>query len=806
MQLNILMNASNRYICIHGHFYQPPRENAWLEVIEKQDSAAPFHDWNERINSECYAPNAAARILDEERLIEKIVNNYVRISFNIGPTLLSWMEQRDPATYRRILEADRIARERYNGHGSAIAQTYNHLIMPLANERDQVTQTLWGIKDFEYRFRRKPKGMWLSETAVNTATLEVLAKYGIEFTILAPRQAKAYRKIGAADWIEGGVDPRRPYVCNLPSGRSINLFVYDGNVSQGVAFEGLLNNGKSFAQRLLGALDGREEPQLVHIATDGESYGHHHRYGEMALADCLNHIEQHDSVDIINYEAYLAKFPPQYELQIHDNTSWSCVHGVERWRSDCGCHTGGEAGWHQRWRAPLRDTLDWLRDQLIPIYEREGSKYIGDVWAARDDYIQVLLHQRSPESIQQFFKQHALYPLAQAEQTKVLRMLEMQRHAMLMYTSCAWFFNEISGIETNQTLQYANRAIHYAGQVGQVDLHEEFVQRLAQAPSNIHATGAESYLKNVVPARVDLERVGMHYAAASLFVDDPEELSLFNYTAKNEHFERLIAGTQRFAVGRTVVKSRVTHSEKLFSFVVVYLGQQNILGSISTSMDAETYQQMQAETAEAFKSTDLGRVLATVQRYFKLNNFTIWQLFQDEKRRILKDISDSNLQQAEIAFRDVYNDNYQLMTGLRQSGIPLPDVYTSVIQYVVNHDLEQFFEQEELSIEEIERLKNELEKWNVSISNPKTLTLVAEERIFKEIQAIELAKSDLKHLSSLNTVLENLQAMGVELNVWKGQNLYYSLLHEYKDGKRRYPDVRWEEAFKYLGKLLKVKS
>ena len=800
------MSNTNRYICIHGHFYQPPRENAWLEVIEKQDSAAPFHDWNERINFECYAPNAAARILDEERFITGIVNNYIRISFNLGPTLLSWLEQSDPATYQRILDADHQAQQRYDGHGSAIAQAYNHLIMPLANDRDRETQTIWGVKDFEHRFQRKAQGMWLSETAVNTATLEDLAKHGIKFTILAPRQAKAYRKIGDNDWIEGGIDPRRPYLVRLPSGRTINVFVYDGNVSQGVAFEGLLNNGRNFAKRLKGALDGRSEPQLVHIATDGESYGHHHRYGEMALAACLDTIEKDESVRLTNYSQYLAKFPPEYELQIHENTSWSCVHGVERWRSNCGCHTGGEAGWHQKWREPLRNTLDWLRDQLIPIYEREGSKYLHDVWAARNDYIQVLLQHRSEESIAQFFKSHALYPLGQKEQIQVLRLLEMQRHSMLMYTSCAWFFNEISGIETNQTLQYANRVIYYAKQVGNIDLHEEFVNRLAQAPSNIHASGAESYLKNVVPARVDLERVGMHYAAASLFVDDPGQLSLFNYTAKNERFERLIAGTQRFAVGRTIVKSKVTHSEKLFSFLVIYLGQQNILGNISTAMDLATYDQMQAEAIAAFQSTDLGRVLGVVQKYFQQNNFTIWHLFRDEKRRILKEISEYNLQQAETAFRDIYNDNYQLMMGLQQSNIPLPDVYTSVIEYVVNQDLEQFFEQTELSTEEVERLNKEFEKWKVNITNPKTLALTAEERIFQEMQRMTDGKNDLRQIWSINKSLEMLPDIGLELNMWKGQNLYYSLLQAYRAGKRSFSDAAWEQAFRELGTRLEVRG
>ena len=333
------MSNLNRYACIHGHFYQPPRENAWLEEVEIQDSAAPFHDWNERINYECYAPNTAARIEDDHGKIIKIINNYSRISFNFGPTLLSWMEKADHATYQAILKADKKSMERYGGHGSAIAQVYGHLILPLANLRDKQTQIIWGIKDFEHRFGRPPEGMWLSETAVDTETLEVLADQEIKFTLLAPRQAAAVRKLGEEEWInvnEGSLDTRQPYLCRLPSGKSIVLFFYHGGIAQGVAFEGLLNNGKQFAERVVSAFDG-DHPQLAHIATDGESYGHHHHRGEMALADCLNHIEESGWATLTNYGEYLEKFPPEFEIKIHENSSWSCVHGVERWRSACGC-------------------------------------------------------------------------------------------------------------------------------------------------------------------------------------------------------------------------------------------------------------------------------------------------------------------------------------------------------------------------------------------------------------------------------------------------------------------------------------
>ncbi|MBK6949720.1 MAG: DUF3536 domain-containing protein [Haliscomenobacter sp.] len=508
---------------MHGHFYQPPRENAWLEVIETQDSASPFHDWNDRINFECYAPNTAARILGEGERIVDIINNYERISFNFGPTLLSWLEYADPASYRAIQEADRKSMERFGGHGSAMAQVYNHLIMPLANFRDKETQVIWGIRDFERRFGRKPEGMWLAETAVDTETLEVLAAQGIQFTVLAPRQAKSVKAPGETNWqyvSTETIDTRRPYRCLLPSGKSIALFFYDGDISQGVAFSGLLNDGARFASALIGAFDESASPQLVHIATDGESYGHHHRFGEMALAACLQHLEDLPGVTLTNYSQYLSLFPPEWEAQVHDNSSWSCVHGVERWRANCGCNSGGRPGWTQEWRKPLRELLNWLRDQLIPLYERQTQRLLKDPWAARNDYIEVLLY-RSEETIEAFWARHARLKLKEEEQVAILRLLEMQRNAMLMFTSCGWFFDEISGMETDQILQYANRAIHYAEQVAGIRLHNLFLQRLEQIPSNVYADGSVSYRQNVMSARADLVRVGMHYAASSCLRNTP---------------------------------------------------------------------------------------------------------------------------------------------------------------------------------------------------------------------------------------------------------------------------------------------
>ena len=356
---------SAKWVCIHGHFYQPPRENPWLEAIEPQPSAHPYRDWNERITAECYRPNMAARVVDNDNQIIRIVDNYQRMSFNVGPTLMSWLELHAPDVHQALVDADAASQLRFSGHGSAMAQAYNHVIMPLASLRDRSTQVRWGIADFRKRFGRAPEGMWLPECAVDTASLEALAAEGILFTVLAPHQAKAWRPANG-EWRHTAVDPGRAYKYPLPSGRTIDLFFYDGAVAQAVAFERLLADGHKIIERMInrGHAEG-DEPTLCHIATDGETYGHHHRYGDMALAWALAQVEGGwQGTRLTNYGEFRARVPATWEVQLVENSSWSCAHGVERWREDCGCNSGGKPGWNQRWRRPLRDALDFLRDQV----------------------------------------------------------------------------------------------------------------------------------------------------------------------------------------------------------------------------------------------------------------------------------------------------------------------------------------------------------------------------------------------------------------------------------------------------------
>ena len=479
---------NKKFLCIHGHFYQPPRENPWSGVIEEQAGAAPFHDWNERITSECYCPNRATRILNNYTHPIQTVSNYANMSFNVGPTLLSWMEGSAPDVYASILESDKQSTKRFSGHGAAIAQAYNHMILPLSNDRDKQTQVIWGIKDFQYRFKRKPEGMWLPETAVNLSTLEALAKQGIVFTILAPTQAQAIKQEGGDSWVDvrdGSIDTQRPYVCRLPSGKKIVLFFYNGNIANEVAFGTLLKNGVTLADRLMREYPQQtDDPRLVHIANDGETYGHHHAFGNMALAYMLYYVEINQLAKVTIYGEFLEQHPPEYEVKIIEDTSWSCFHGVDRWRAHCGCRLDLEVEWNQQWRQHLRNALDWLRNNLGSFYEQAMLVYFDDPWRIRDDYIDVMLH-RSEESVLKTLWGSARQDISDNDKKKIIGLLEMQRYTMLMYTSCGWFFDDISGLETIQILQYAARAIQLAREAGGHDLEDEFVHGLEQAKSNI---------------------------------------------------------------------------------------------------------------------------------------------------------------------------------------------------------------------------------------------------------------------------------------------------------------------------------
>ncbi|MFA5160808.1 MAG: DUF3536 domain-containing protein [Elusimicrobiales bacterium] len=537
--------APKKYVVIHGHFYQPPRENPWLGHVELEPSAHPYHDWNERIAFECYIPNGMARINDHQAAVVDVVNNYRYLSFNFGPTLLNWYAARFPDDYARILEADRESAARL-GHGNALAQPYNHTILPLTGFRDRLTQIFWGIADFERRFGRRPEAMWLPETACSDDVLRLLIDQKMRYVILSPRQARRARPPGG-EWKnvpDGSIDPRRPYLWQdrdgrgepLP-GRSIALFFYDGELSRAIAFERAMKDSSSAAARFDAAFDpNAAEDQLVHTATDGETYGHHHKFADLTLAHLFRHELARRGIEITNYGAYLDAHPPLWEAELNsgpcgEGSSWSCVHGVGRWKENCGC--GAENGQHQKWRAPLRAALDMLSRELAAVFEKAGEEIFHSPWQARDEYIEVLA---DPSQRDRFLAKHCRLPPDPARTERALALLEMQKYAMYMFTSCGWFFSDISRIEAVQNLKYAARAMDIAAELGFPGLEGKFAAALACAPCNIAelGDGGQVFAKLALRSRVTAGAVFAEYGIRLLFSEMPERSRLYSFDFRHE--------------------------------------------------------------------------------------------------------------------------------------------------------------------------------------------------------------------------------------------------------------------------------
>ena len=799
----------DRYICIHCHFYQPPRENPWLEAIELQDSAYPYHDWNERITAECYAPNAASRILDGEGNIVKITNNYSRISFNFGPTLLSWMEDNSPQTYQAILDADRISMETFSGHGSAMAQAFNHMILPLASTRDKETQVLWGIRDFEHRFGRLPEGMWLPETAVDVESLELLAAHGIKFTVLAQYQAGKLRGRGAKqNWknVEAGnIDPTRAYVCPLPSGRSINLFFYDGPISRAVAFEKLLNSGETFASRLLSGFDdSRKWPQLMHIATDGETYGHHHPHGDMALAYALEHIQNNNLARITNYGEYIEKCPPSHEVQIIGNTAWSCAHGVGRWTADCGCNSGGHAGWTQQWRAPLRTALDWLRDDLQQPYEKAAAELLKDPWAARNEYIDLVLD-RSPRIVDEYLARHAARELTVEEQVRALSLLEMQRHLLLMYTSCGWFFDELTGIETVQVIQYAGRAVQLANRLFGGDREEKFIEYLRQAHSNLPeiGDGAEVYARFVRPAMVDLIGVGAHFAISCLFEGCDQHSSIYCYGVDLEDWRTFESGRARVALGRARIESKITRESVEASFGVLHFGDHNLSAGIREFVGEQEFEGTAHDIETAFRHADLTDCVRVLDRNFQGTSYSLKSLFRDQQRRIIDRILNATLADAEASYAQIYENHAALMRFLAELHTPLPNVLRLTAEFVINRALRREFESETLDMERIQALLDSARTEKINLDGP-GLEYVLRHRIDELAEVFAADPNDAAALEALDAVVDLGRSLPFEMNFWKIQNIYYQLFQS--EFPQRREDRAWANRFVSLGEKLGIRA
>lgn len=672
-----LHQAKGVYVTVHGHFYQPPRENPYLHTIERQPSAHPFHDWNERIFYECYRNNAFARIFNNDGDIVGIVNNYEYLSFNIGATLMSWLEKYDLEVYQKIIEADRLSCQRLNGHGNAIAQVYNHIILPLANERDKYTQVKWGKADFYNRFGRQPEGMWLAETAVDYPTLEVLIAEGIKFIILAPTQAQKCRPIirDNDEWLEvggGQIDPTRPYRCYVNDEDYIDIFFYDGPISGDMGFGDVLLSSHHFYSRLKSAVRGdNRQSQIISVATDGETFGHHKKDTEKCLAYAFTQEFPEKGWTVTNYAHYLSIVTPEWEVELKPVTAWSCYHGVDRWQDDCGCGGGGE--YHQKWRKPLRETLNWLRDELTKVYDDVGYNYFKNPWLARDEYIELILD-RNSETIKQFLHRHSSHKLSSSEEIDALRLLEIQKNSLLMFTSCGWFFEEISRPEGTQILRYASHAVELAGEIAGVQLEKEFIARLADAPSNVkeYSNGEGVYRQGVIPSKVNLEQVTAHYALSSLYNNYQDEETIYCYSTQQLDYHKQQIGSLTLAIGQVRLTSNITWESGHFVFGVLHLGGWDFHCCIQPFSSRLAYTEMKEELFFKLKQTSIVDLILTMSRLFGNKSFDLKHLFAEERLSIMQKLTTTTKKRLDQLYTQVYRDNYSILLAFQRDEVPIP--------------------------------------------------------------------------------------------------------------------------------------
>ncbi len=811
------------YITIHGHFYQPPRENPWLEAIETEASAHPFHDWNERITFECYRPNVYARIVDDKGKILDLINNYSSISFNFGPTLFSWLEEKVPAVYQKIIEADREGIRRF-GRGNAIAQPYDHVIMPLANEKDRETEVLWGLADFERRFHRRPDAMWLPETAVNYSTLRVLVKYGMQFLILSPFQAQRIRPLGGRKWTDvsqGRIDPTQPYRCFIKdrSGKKlpdqfIDIFFYDGGISKEVAFGNLLKDGNAFCERFAQAYQpSKGRPQLLHIATDGETYGHHKKFGEMALAYALQEGFSSHGFEIINYGAFLKRFPPISEVEIDEGpkgegTSWSCSHGIDRWKEDCGCSTGGRSGWNQKWRKPLREALDLLRDELNTIFEREGRKIFKDVWDARNGYIDVILD-RSPDSLNRFFDRYGFRDLDGQRRIKGLKLLEMERHALQMYTSCGWFFADLAGLETMIILQHAARAMELIQDVADKDVEGIFLGHLFEAKSNLPemGDGRKVYQRFVKPRGITLEKVVNHYAVASLFEDGERERKFYSYRMERMNYKRVEKDNSLWVLGQVKVTSEIIPDPKEFLFGLF----SSVKGILRTWVsECREVFEFEALIKRGLESLGKGEEeMASLLTSFLGNRiFTIRDVLKEERQAIFQKLIQEELDEHRRIYAELFDKTKKTIGALVREGFEIPYEIRVASEVTLSdrllREVEALRKDFKTTMErgEIDKVIDEARDYNFQLEMEKPaqiLSGVLEEamEILQETMARfqsaspEEDKLKAEKVEEIIKLLDLVEKWGFKLQIEKVQDLMGEMLREYMGA---FEKSRWGEG------------
>lgn len=805
-------------LCIHGHFYQPPRENPWIEDIEPQESAAPFHDWNDRIHSECYMPNSRARVLGHDGKITDIVNNYAKMSFNFGPTLMSWLEVRHFNTYQRIIEADQESRKAHNGHGNAIAQVYNHMIMPLASRRDKITQVRWGVREFRHRFGREPESIWLPETAVNEETLEVLVEEGMKFIILEPHQAESFRAFDG-QWqhvTNGEIDPRRPYRCFLRKdpARFIDVFFYDGPISKAAGFENLLFDAQIFMQSIERAVvDSNGKQQLIHVATDGETYGHHKAFGDRAVAYLTNVEAPARGYRIVNYGEYLAENPPEHEVRLKqgengEGTAWSCAHGVKRWYDHCGCRGGGPGEWTQFWRKPLRESLNWLSDELARLYEERASELLKDPWAVRDDYIQVVLDRREA-NIRAFFEKHRLRELNNEEVSRCLKLLEMQRHAMLMFTSCGWFFTELSGIETVQILQYAARAIQLAREITGASFEEEFLVRLEKAKSNVDELrdGRGVYEKLVKSAVATLEHIVSYYAMGSVFEDyypQAENIDLYCFNLQVAYQRKETFGSLTVNFGRVKIVSKITLEEKDLVFLALQTGLYDFRCSVKPFTSAEEFESLESEIFDDLYNCHIVEIFKRIDARFGDRHFTLKELLLQDRMNIISRLTRRQIDSISKFYERVYEESRRINEVYGSIRLPIPMEFRYAAEHVLSRRL--LDELHKLAASGFQRKATAAYRM---IETAKTFNVEIRKAPIAQFLSAELASRASRFVKNPEGTLVTeciyihklAKKLGVDLDVRQPQDVLFHFIKNWRQTPEAMPELLAEYG-KHLSQLL----
>jgi alpha-amylase/alpha-mannosidase (GH57 family) len=786
------------HLVLHGHFYQPPRENPWLEEIEREPSAHPYPNWNARIAEECYRVNGWARVFDDQGRVEEIANNYQHLSFNFGPTLLSWLCREAPQTYARILEADRRSAAERSGHGNAIAQAYGHAILPLCNPRDRLTQIRWGVRDFRYRFGREPEALWLPETAVDAETVEDLIAEGMRYLILAPRQARRVRPLAPEPGSGGGwrdvsgakIDPRAPYrlFSRRDRARFIDAFFYDGPISHAISFERVLDSSRQLVDKLWGGADqSRSEAQLVHSAVDGETFGHHMRHAERALSYAFVVEARRRGFQLTNYGEYLDRHPPREEVELEpgpegEGTSWSCAHGVGRWCRDCGCNAGAPAGWNQAWRAPLRAAVNLVRDEAASLFEEQGAELLRDVWAARDDYVELLLD-GSGEARERFLERHGREGGRLTRQVQAFKLLELQRHSLLAQTSCGWFFDDISGLEAVQVLRYAARTVQLMEELSGRSVERRLLETLSEARSNLEemGTGADVYRRLVLPSAVGTRRLVALYAITDMFHDHPDAHGFFGHQIERLEKHRFASGPLSLIAGRLQVEHLRTGEHAGMTYALIHFGGHDFHCAVRPFAGIQEFRDFSERMGASFDRATITELLRAVDAHFGETYFGLRDLLPEEREDVLAALFGHLSERFAEMYTRLYQENRRAVNALVDTGLKLPREFRLAAEYTLSRQLNQEVRSQKRSRSQ-GSYRKALEIAREASLRGYLLELDESREIFGEmlVEAVRRLVSDRSDQAcgEAREISELAEALELEIPLDPAQDLLYQLLRD----------------------------